>query len=682
MLVCPQCQFSNPNANKFCQQCGTSLTHKACPDCGTVVPLNVLQCSNCGTLTGIVWLAIISSPTQVAIVEPDHLVGATTTSDSVASAEDVIDESAPETPQPLQETQPEGSPTASLVSQAEVWESEPFETGEIPVNDCLSNAAAPLPTLEPLESLPLNAGNYLDIQHRYQLVEPILQLEPGETVTVSVLDGQPLQMSPLKALQDSATEPDEAKMDAFIIPAAQAYFALQAQSSQSFPQLQDAWEQPPYTVMILENKRHLPQLLDKLKQPETTSEQILQWLQSIAELWGMLTPWNCRQSLLEPTNLRIQPNQIVCLQQLYSEPIDAEISLMELGQVWKQLFQASQRTLLGSLTQLLQQLIEGDIQTLEKLQQELTTALQELKPDIPQPSAVTQLQINEDTIPSLETNLAPTMPPIVPLVQLEAVGGTDVGRQRQHNEDAFGVQTLLNYQQTHIGQSFDAKGLYVLCDGMGGHAGGEVASQLAVETLRQYFHSQWVGELPTEEMVREAILQTNHVIYGLNQQQVRSGAGRMGTTLVMAVVADHQVEFAHVGDSRLYRLTRQRGLEQMTVDHEVGQRSIQQGIDPETAYSSPDAYQLTQALGPRDREYVKPDVQLIDITEDTLFILASDGLTDNDLLETYRSTHLDPFLDTNASLAIGVQGLIDLANQYNGHDNISVILVRAQVGSN
>jgi protein phosphatase len=200
---------------------------------------------------------------------------------------------------------------------------------------------------------------------------------------------------------------------------------------------------------------------------------------------------------------------------------------------------------------------------------------------------------------------------------------------------------------------------------MGGHAGGEVASQLAVDTLRQYFHSEWVGELPTPEMIREAIEQTNHIIYDLNQQGVRSGVGRMGTTLVMAVVADNQIGVAHVGDSRLYRLTRQRGLEQITVDHEVGQRSIQQGIDPETAYSSPDAYQLTQALGPRDKSYLQPDIQFLEVSEDTVFILASDGLTDNDLLETYQSTHLDPLLESQTSLTDGVQALIDLANQHN-----------------
>ncbi len=689
MLVCPQCQFANPNANKFCQQCGTSLTQKFCPDCGTSVSLNVLNCPNCGALTGTVWQAVVSNCSQAAAVaetvplEDNHLAGATaTTSDSVESALDVISESSPEPEQRMTETESElSSSAASFGNESEVWEAETFDASEIPVDDSLGvEPASPEPE-NTLESICGDVGNYLDPQQRYQLIVPLSTLAPNETVMVSVLDCQPLHISPVKALQNPGTAPDEIKMEAFIIPAAQAYFALQSQFSQHFPQLQDAWEQPPNTIILLEDYTDLSLLSEQLQQPQTTSEQIVCWLQQMAELWGILTPWKCRQSLLEPTNLRIQATtpSVLCLQRLYPEAREADVSFVELGQAWKRLFQESQRTLLGCLTELLQQLIEGEIQTLEQLQQGLAIALKELQPSVAEPSGITQLQVNSAVAESVDINLAPTVPKRVPLRQLEAVGGSDVGRQRQRNEDAFGVQTLLNYQQTLAGQTLDVKGLYVLCDGMGGHAGGDVASQLAVDTLRQYFHSDWVGEMPTTDMIRDAIEHTNHIIYDLNQQAVRSGVGRMGTTLVMAVVADNQVGVAHVGDSRLYRLTRQRGLEQITIDHEVGQRAIQQGIDPETAYSSPDAYQLTQALGPRDQSYLRPDIQLLQVSEDTLFILASDGLTDNDLLETYQSTHLVPLLESQNNLAAGVQALIDLANQHNGHDNITVILIRAYI---
>jgi protein phosphatase len=136
---------------------------------------------------------------------------------------------------------------------------------------------------------------------------------------------------------------------------------------------------------------------------------------------------------------------------------------------------------------------------------------------------------------------------------------------------------------------------------------------------------------------------------------------------------------AHVGDSRIYRFTRSGGLEQVTVDHEVGQREIKRGVDPQKAYSRPDAYQLTQALGPRDEDYVRPEVQFLDLDEDTLLILASDGLTDNNVLERYWESHVAPLLELQGNLEEGVERLIALANEENGHDNITVIAIAAKV---
>jgi serine/threonine protein phosphatase PrpC len=137
-----------------------------------------------------------------------------------------------------------------------------------------------------------------------------------------------------------------------------------------------------------------------------------------------------------------------------------------------------------------------------------------------------------------------------------------------------------------------------------------------------------------------------------------------------------------VGDSRLYRLTRKRGLEQLTVDHEVGERERQRGVDPEIAYSRPDAYQLTQALGPRSEQFVNPDVQFLELNEDTLFVLCSDGLSDNDLIETHWQTHLAPLLSSRANLEQGILQLIELANEHNGHDNITALLIRVKVRPN
>jgi protein phosphatase len=719
MLVCPQCLFENPSHHKFCQKCGYSLTQQLCGECGSTVSLNVLDCPNCGVRTGTVWLAVVSrfpveceydtlDPVENPSSSPeqDRLGGAIaeiseetqTQTDSIQVASSVKSESElpPDQIASLSEDTVEVDSMAAETESNQIWGLEAFDASEIPISDALdpdssddSNHSIELKSDD--SCLPdLEKGMYLDENQRYQLIEPLKPLKPDETVTVEVLDTQPLEMSPLEAAQLNLLSSSE-KMDTFVIAAAQAYFILQSQFQDHFPKLKDAWKSDLYTVVLLENYSDFPMLLEKFRDSQTTPQQILSLFQQMADLWEALESWQSRQSLLELTNIRVSltsPDQI-CLQQLYQELQADTISLSDLGKAWKALIQQSQRTLLGSLTQLLRDLTEGEIETITQLQDRLTEVEQELNssstsetetPSIPI-SSPTQIQedVDED-ITEVPTggSVAPTIPRLSPLLHLEAVGATDIGRRRQRNEDSFGVQTTIHEQQTPQGRVVEAKGLYILCDGMGGHASGEVASQLAVDTLKQYFQSQLTGELPTPKMIKNAIIQTNTTIFEANQGAVRSGIGRMGTTLVMAIVAENQVAIAHVGDSRLYRLTSQ-GLEQITVDHEVGQREIQRGVSPEVAYARPDAYQLTQALGPRDRNFVKPDIQFLEVQENTVFILASDGLTDNDLLEIYYATHLDPLLNPKTDLDAGVKQLIELANEHNGHDNITIIAIRMLV---
>jgi protein phosphatase len=278
---------------------------------------------------------------------------------------------------------------------------------------------------------------------------------------------------------------------------------------------------------------------------------------------------------------------------------------------------------------------------------------------------------------------SPTVVLPMQLVNLDDAGRTDVGRQRNHNEDQFFIRTETFRQEGIQGRHLKAKGLYILCDGMGGHACGEVASAKTVKFLRNFFHDRWTdAQLPTEDTIREAILAANAEIYKTNLDNESYGSGRMGTTLVMMLVQDTAVAIAHVGDSRAYRYTRKNRLEQLTLDHELGQVEILRGVDPDIAYSMPDAYQLTQAIGPRDNEFVYPDVRFLDVQEDTLFLLCSDGLSDNELLDEYQDTHVQPLLSSRTNIENGVVELIDLANEYNGHDNITVIAIRLKVKPN
>ncbi|HEY9865595.1 MAG TPA: serine/threonine phosphatase, partial [Candidatus Obscuribacterales bacterium] len=548
MVVCPQCQFENPSLNKFCQSCGSSLTQKYCPECGATVAFNTLECSNCGTTTGTVYRAVViplalvpSHPEPLPeSLNNDHLEGADTAAESVSDRIDT-QPPAPENPE-LSDSLP-----SPLELEEEIFSPTDIEAITIAPQDALSTIPEPPP--QDIQFLELPVGAYLDPQERYQLLEPLPPLQLGQALSVKVLDTQPLQVSPLKVLEQQSSTPPDQQLETFIIADAQPYFSLaSSEHSQYFPRLQDAWEQSFYRVILLEDFADFPLLSDLWSNKKTTPKQIVDWLGDLVKLWELLEPWGCRQSLLDPQNLRVFPqdSQQLCLKQLYFDPPNSTLDLSNLGLLWQELFQQSQRTLVGSLTEILRDLIEGKIPTVAQLQKNLMVVLDEIN------SPSTAYPRPKD--PTL--NQAPTLIPVQRLKSLEAVGRTDVGRQRDHNEDCFGMATQIKLEETPRGQTHSVRGLYILCDGMGGHAGGEIASQMAVDTLKDYFQNQYPEGLPPEEILRDAILQANEAIYTENQKGVRSGVGRMGTTLVMALVVDHQVVVAHVGDSRLYRLTR------------------------------------------------------------------------------------------------------------------------------
>ena len=267
------------------------------------------------------------------------------------------------------------------------------------------------------------------------------------------------------------------------------------------------------------------------------------------------------------------------------------------------------------------------------------------------------------------------------LIGFNYAGLTDVGLERDHNEDDFfiyGQQTTIQTPSQGI-VKID-RGLFVVCDGMGGHASGEIASATAIAKITEQFEPFWQDGLPGEQKLQEIIQLANDSIYDLNEAEMRRDAGRMGTTAVVLAIHNTSVSIAHVGDSRIYQITRDK-LEQITRDHEVATRLIDQGVEAEIANSRPDAHQLTQALGPNPSFQIKPSIDFFSLTESTLFLLCSDGLCDNDVVEQNWQTHLLPLLAADADLSAGVKALIDLGNRLNGHDNISVILVSCQVES-
>jgi serine/threonine protein phosphatase PrpC len=308
------------------------------------------------------------------------------------------------------------------------------------------------------------------------------------------------------------------------------------------------------------------------------------------------------------------------------------------------------------------------------------------------PTIIGEKSIEINIFDLLET----VIPPEVYLQSISYAGKTDVGKQRDRNEDDFITifQTRNIDGKSQISDRSD-RGLFVLCDGMGGHEGGEIASAIAVNSISEQFRPFWIDTLPGERTLNEIISNANQAIFIKNESEQRLSLGRMGTTMVMLAIHDLDVMIAHVGDSRIYKVTNNpiksnqqkfpptnpeylsetAKLEQITRDHEVLNQLLDLGLDLESAQSRPDAHQLTQAMGPHPSDILDPDIKSFSLTESTLFLLCSDGLCDNDAIEQNWQTHLLPILNKQIDIQTGVDNLIELGNKVNGHDNLTVILV-------
>lgn len=754
MLICPYCQSENPDANNFCQKCGTSLTHKTCHQCGTQVSIDAATCDNCGTFTGTVWRAIICQDPDFG-PSPNSVFSASfQTSELVAENTDCAQNLQTLLSQEPPEAETSSVPAALLASAS-----------GFPLIDCdlqepnSQEVSAPTEethsqSIEPLRStqLPSTPGDreqlskvsnssentqneicdpipsptvYLDPQKRYRVlklrnIEKIRgslksnssDVEVCECLTVEVLDCQPFQISLLEVLVDQqqgvaeqsdfldteeaindnpSVEQSEACKTNSIPDIAKPYLALQESCYPTIPAVHDAWQQNGEGVILIEERSGWRLLSDLWLKEQFPPLQTIYWLDEMAKLWEDLEPLSCRQSLLEITNLRVDEDDVLGLVRLYPEIQGQELTLEDLGKTWQLLFDQSQRTQFISLRTIFRKLCDQEMTTVFELRSHLQEIASELQMTLPtaDSDAETFPEQPEPFNPSLgavnspgEGDDLPTVILPMQLLSLDDAGCTDIGHQREHNEDYFGINTQIKKLENPLGRTLQARGLYILCDGMGGHAAGEVASAMAVETLQRYFDNNWQGKLPTEESVRQSVHLANQEIYNINQKNAYSGSGRMGTTLAMVLIENTNVMIAHVGDSRIYRLTRKRGLEQVTVDHEVGQREIDRGVEPEIAYSRPDAYQLTQALGPRGDDFINPDVKFLELNEDSLFIICSDGLSDNGLIDNHWQTHLAPLLSSRANLEQGILRLIELANEHNGHDNITVLLIRVKVRPN
>ena len=237
-------------------------------------------------------------------------------------------------------------------------------------------------------------------------------------------------------------------------------------------------------------------------------------------------------------------------------------------------------------------------------------------------------------------------------------GVTDVGLNRDHNEDSIGWDGEL--------------GLIILADGMGGHNAGEIASEMAVSAIRDALQDVLTPELLATNVidmtsaVRESIIFANEEIHGAANERVECAG--MGTTVVLLLFHNNQVTYANVGDSRIYRL-RNAELKQITSDHSLVQEMVDNGyLSEEEALLSTSRNLITRALGISLE--VEVDVVTDDYDLDDIYLMCSDGLTDLVSDEEIHKVLLEADNLDNAA-----QELVELANEHGGSDNISVILV-------
>ncbi len=232
-------------------------------------------------------------------------------------------------------------------------------------------------------------------------------------------------------------------------------------------------------------------------------------------------------------------------------------------------------------------------------------------------------------------------------------GLTDPGLLRNVNQDDYYIDP-------------DGR-FFVVADGMGGHAGGQEASQLATEAIQAYLEKHWQSvTIPSDELLAGALWEANQAI--LQDQETHPERSDMGTTAVVVMFRDDQHWLAHVGDSRLYRV-RNSSLEQITEDHTWVARAMKAGdITPEQARMHPWRHVLSQCLGRKDLQSV--DVQPLDIQPGDRLLLCSDGLTE-ELSDDLISSYLQPSL-SNDEAALK---LVEAAKEKGGRDNITVVIV-------
>ena len=242
-------------------------------------------------------------------------------------------------------------------------------------------------------------------------------------------------------------------------------------------------------------------------------------------------------------------------------------------------------------------------------------------------------------------------------------GATDIGQKRKSNQDSICL-----YPKRHF---------FAVADGMGGHNGGDIASQMSVKLLPDFIENN-LDQMKTDELLSNSIKHVNRSIYehGQDREELKG----MGTTVSALMFDGGNVNIANVGDSRTYLISKNK-LYQMTRDHSLVQEKLNMGIyDREGAKKDPHKNVLVRTVGFESE--VEVDIYHYKVARNDIFLLCSDGLhgkvSDEDIIHIINRNIPDPAVATQTSLDETVKELIDQANANGGQDNISVIIALAR----
>lgn len=323
----------------------------------------------------------------------------------------------------------------------------------------------------------------------------------------------------------------------------------------------------PYTIVediiLLESAPidTVGRLMPALSQVWTRSSEYrqLHFLRQLAYLWQRLSPEKVASTLLNPNLIFADGDTIRILELQFDQQAPTLTDLGELWATWQ-----PQPEIAEFFYQICQNLTQGQIASIEQLIDVLDQAI----------AAQAQYQTQ----------------------RIQIATATDQGPSRQSNEDAC-------YPPSGAKVNTD---LVIVCDGIGGHEGGEVASNLAIQTIAQQVQAIQSGEI--EQELEAAVCAANDAIAEKNDAERRQERQRMGTTVVMGLVRGHEFFLTHVGDSRAYRITRQ-GCYQVTLDDDVASREARLGYSLyRDALQRPSAGSLVQALGMGSSSYLRPTV--------------------------------------------------------------------------